>query len=333
MSSAMERLHDPSTNHYGRVEHVYSPREIGTIAQKVYDDEWTALGSVIAETMLETILDVGDDALSGRGWVEKTTVTNGIAEEVTSAVEVRLRRLFPPPSSLAPPSPPPKKYISLRPRSRECALSSFSQPPPVASIICFFSDCDESHLASTQKALHNVRSQPVGGFDRGPHSIPRELLTPLHALLRHSLNAIVGLDGTTTDAPFRYDGRDLSLLVRSAVTEAIESYCGIANANAPFFDLVGEMDRRASSRRRDLLAKHSRGCESVRDVLDDIESSRLTWLREVLGSRAVVNYEFGEVTTKAGNGHSHEKERTARRGRRFEILKGLFRDLEGVLMP
>jgi hypothetical protein len=205
--------------------------------------------------------------------------------------------------------------------------------PPVASIICFFSDCDESHLAYTQKALHNVRSQPVGGFDRGPHSIPRELLTPLHALLRHSLNAIVGLDGTTTDAPFRYDGRDLSLLVRSAVTEAIESYCGIANANAPFFDLVGEMDRRVSSRGRDLLAKHSRGYESVRDVLDDIESSRLTWLREVLGSRAVVNYEFGEVTTKAGNGHSHEKERTARRGRRFEILKGLFRDLEGVLMP
>jgi len=184
---------------------------------------------------------------------------------------------------------------------------------------------------STQKALHNVRSQPVGGFDRGPHSIPRDLLTPLHALLRHSLNVIVGLDGS--DSSFYYNGRDLSLLVRSAVTEAIESYCGIANANAPFFDLVSEMDHRVSDRRRDLLAKHSRGYESVRDVLHDIESSRLPWLREVLGSRAAMNYEFGEVTTKAGNGHSHEKERTARRGRRFEILKGLFRDLEGVLMP
>jgi hypothetical protein len=90
LSSAMERLHDPSTNAYGRVEHVYSNREIGTIAQKIHDDEWTALGSVIAETILETILDVGDDALSRRGWVERTTVTNRIAEEVSSAVEVRL---------------------------------------------------------------------------------------------------------------------------------------------------------------------------------------------------------------------------------------------------
>ncbi len=193
------------------------------------------------------------------------------------------------------------------------------------------------HLSHpTQKALHNVRSRPVGGFDRGPHSIPRDLLTSLHALLRHSLNVIVGLDdggGADSAPPFRYNGRDLSLLVQSAVTEAIESYCGIDNANAPFFDLVSEMDRRVSSRGRDLLARHSRGYESVRDVFEDIESSRLTWLREVLGSRAVANYEFGEVTTRAGNGHSHERGRTARRGRRFEILKGLFRDLEGVLMP
>jgi hypothetical protein len=149
--------------------------------------------------------------------------------------------------------------------------------------------------------------------------------------MRRSLNVVAGLDGS--DASLHCSGRDLSLLVLSAVTEAIESYCGVANANAPFFDVVGEMDRRVSDRRRDLLARHSRGCENVRDVLDDIESSRLTWLREVLGARAARNYEFGEVTTRAGNGHSHERERTARRGRRFEILTGLFRDLEGVLLP
>ncbi|KAL3763552.1 hypothetical protein ACHAW5_008095 [Stephanodiscus triporus] len=222
--------------------------------------------------MLETILDVGDDALNRRGWVERTTVTNRIAEEVSSV---------------------------------------------------------------TERALLDVRARPAGGgggsIDRGPHSIPRELLTSLNVLLRHSLNVIVGLDGS--DSPFRYNGRDLSLLVLSSVTEAIESYCGVANANAPFFDLNNEMDHRVADRRRGLLEKHSRGYESVRDVLNDIESSRVTWLREVLGARAARNYEFGEVTTKAGNARSHEKERMARRGRRFEILSGLFRDLEGILMP
>eukprot|EP01083_Nonionella_stella_P144385 450732_1 len=45
--SAMERLHDPSTNAYGRVEHVYSLSEIDRITQKITDDEWAALGSVI----------------------------------------------------------------------------------------------------------------------------------------------------------------------------------------------------------------------------------------------------------------------------------------------
>jgi hypothetical protein len=42
---------------------------------------------------------------------------------------------------------------------------------------------------------------------------------------------------------------------------------------------------------------------------------------------------FGEVTTRAVNGRSHKRGRVARRGRRFEILTGLFRDLEGILMP
>lgn len=198
-------------------------------------------------------------------------------------------------------------------------------------MFCVFACVHTVPYTVPQKALHNVRAQPIGGFDRGPHSIPRELLTSLNVLLRHSLNVIVGLDGS--DSSFHYNGRDLSLLVLSSVTEAIESYCGIANANAPFFDLNNEMDHRVSDRRRGLLVKHSRGYESVQDVLDEIESSRMTWLREVLGARAARNYEFGEVTTKAGNVHSHEKERMARRGRRFEILSGLFRDLEGILMP
>ncbi len=46
-----------------------------------------------------------------------------------------------------------------------------------------------------------------------------------------------------------------------------------------------------------------------------------------------MNYEFGEVMARAGNGCSHKRGRAARRGRRFEILTGLFWDLEGILMP
>jgi hypothetical protein len=86
----MERLHDPSTNAYGRIEHVYSLREIGIITDKIRNDEWSALGSIIAENLLETILDVGDVALNRRGWVERTSITNAIAEGISSAVEVSL---------------------------------------------------------------------------------------------------------------------------------------------------------------------------------------------------------------------------------------------------
>ena len=64
----------------------------------------------------------------------------------------------------------------------------------------------------------------------------------------------------------------------------------------------------------DLQSRHSRGCEGVRDVLDDIKSSTLAWMRKFLGSRVAVNYEFGKVTTRAGNRCSHEKERVARWG-------------------
>ena len=56
ISGAMERLHDPSTNAYGPVEHVYSLHDIDVITQTIYDDEWTCLGSVIAETRFKTIL-------------------------------------------------------------------------------------------------------------------------------------------------------------------------------------------------------------------------------------------------------------------------------------
>ena len=38
-------------------EEVGGEGEVGEITEKIFDDEWTALGSVIAETMLETTLD------------------------------------------------------------------------------------------------------------------------------------------------------------------------------------------------------------------------------------------------------------------------------------
>ena len=37
LPGAMERPHDPSMNAYGRVEHVYSPREVSVITQKISD--------------------------------------------------------------------------------------------------------------------------------------------------------------------------------------------------------------------------------------------------------------------------------------------------------
>ncbi len=46
------------------------------------------LGTAIAEAMYEMILDVGDEALHEMGFVERMSVTDKIAEDVTSAVEV-----------------------------------------------------------------------------------------------------------------------------------------------------------------------------------------------------------------------------------------------------
>lgn len=88
MHSAMERLHDPSTNAFGPLEHIYSLSEIDDITHKIEDDEWTALGSAIAESMLEMILDVGSGALKRMGWVERISITNNIAEEVSKTVTV-----------------------------------------------------------------------------------------------------------------------------------------------------------------------------------------------------------------------------------------------------
>jgi hypothetical protein len=125
--------------------------------------------------------------------------------------------------------------------------------------------------------------RPAGGFDCGPHSIPWDLLVSLHALLRHSLNVIVGFDRSNT--PFCYSGRGLSLLVLSVATEAVKLYCGIDNASAPFFGLACKMDQRMLDRQGDLLSRHSRGYEGMCDVLNDT----VAWSREVLGSRAAMN--------------------------------------------
>mmetsp|Transcript_17977 Transcript_17977/g.27374 ORF Transcript_17977/g.27374 Transcript_17977/m.27374 type:complete len:131 (+) Transcript_17977:124-516(+) len=86
--SAMERLHDTSTNGFGPIEHVYSLKDIDYITRKIAEDEWMALGTAIAEAMYEMILDVGDEALHEMGFVERMSVTDKIAEDVTSAVEV-----------------------------------------------------------------------------------------------------------------------------------------------------------------------------------------------------------------------------------------------------
>ena len=98
------------------------------------------------------------------------------------------------------------------------------------------------------------------------------------------------------------------------------------------------MDNRVRNRRRELLLKHSAGYESVQDVLD-IETSRLQWMKDTLGSKSCQNYEFGEVTTKAGNAHSHLKEKKIRDERSRSsilnafILNALFIDFDSVLMP
>ena len=90
---------------------------------------------------------------------------------------------------------PPAKNKSPTPISRGCHFAVLTTPPsPVA--LCMFPGPNPS-LTICQKALRDVRSRLAGDFDCEPHSIPRDLLVPLHALLQHSLNVIAGLDGAS----------------------------------------------------------------------------------------------------------------------------------------
>mmetsp|Transcript_31038 Transcript_31038/g.67130 ORF Transcript_31038/g.67130 Transcript_31038/m.67130 type:complete len:93 (-) Transcript_31038:308-586(-) len=92
------------------------------------------------------------------------------------------------------------------------------------------------------------------------------------------------------------------------------------------------MEHRIAKRRRELLLKHSKGYENVRDVVSDIRETRKEWVRTELGNRAASHYEFGEVITNAGNGRSQQKEKSVREEWREGILNALFLD-DGGLMP
>jgi hypothetical protein len=256
--NAMERLHDPSTNAFGPLEHVYSIAEIDHITHKIEDDEWMALGSAVADKLLETVLDVCSKALRRLGWVERMSVTNKVADDVSKAVK---------------------------------------------------------------KSLHCVRLQPLA-YDHGHYSIPDELLHPLYKLVRQELRHVSG------DESFDCNSENLSLLVASSVGDAIESYLGPVNLNAPFFSLPKEMDHRVSSRRKELLVKHAKGIENVHDVEKDIEESRKKWVRMNLGRKAANEYHFGDIITKVGN-----TQEVKRRRPMPSMWNALVQDLDGVLIP
>ena len=152
---------------------------------------------------------------------------NRIAEEVWSAVEVSCRLLLPPLLLFA----PSKKQISNPNLARMPFCLSHHTPIPRHPV--HVSGSGSITCRPPESPLRDVRSQPAGGFNCGPHSIPCNLLASLHALLRRSLNVIVGLDGS--NMPFSYSGQDLSLLVLLAATKAVKLYCGVDNASAPFF--------------------------------------------------------------------------------------------------
>lgn len=145
-----------------------------------------------------------------------------------------------------------------------------------------------NYYSPIQKSIHVIRSQPqskntsIFFADHGQHHLPEELLTAMHNLLRHELNTIIGFDLMSDNSPsslFQYNVRDLSILVISSLSKAIESYCGISNIHAPFFNLFHVMENRINDRCRELLVKHCRGYETVQDVVHDIETSRMNWLR------------------------------------------------------
>ena len=130
------------------------------------------------------------------------------------------------------------------------------------------------------------------------------------------------------DHSFECNSQNLSLLVISSVGEAIETYLGSINVNAPFFSLQKQMKNRVSNRRMDLLVKHAKGCENVKDVERDIVDSRKEWVRVNLGRKAANTYHFGEITTKVGNDHDVGKRR-----KMPSMWNALAQDLDGVLLP
>ena len=130
------------------------------------------------------------------------------------------------------------------------------------------------------------------------------------------------------DESFDCNAENLSLLVASSVGEAIESYLGSVNVNAPFFSLQKEMDHRVSSRRKELLVKHSKGYENIKDIERDIEKSRKDWVRLNLGRKAAGDYNFGEVMTKVG-----DTQREVKKHKLPSVWNALAQDLDGVLMP
>lgn len=182
-------------------------------------------------------------------------------------------------------------------------------------------DLNSQLCITPKKSLHSVRLQSLA-YDHGHYSIPDELLRPLYKLVRQELRNVSG------DESFDCNSENLSLLVVSTVGEAIESYLGPVNVNAPFFSLPKEMDHRVSSRRKELLVKHAKGIENVHDVEKDIEESRKKWIRMNLGRKAASEYHFGDVITKVGNTQEVKKRRPMP-----SMWNALVQDLDGVLMP
>ena len=161
--------------------------------------------------------------------------------------------------------------------------------------------------------MNKIRAQPMSGSKQ---PLPEELLSSLHSLVCNELATITG-----TKSVYDSSDHDLSLLVLYCLCDSIESYCGIANINAPFFG-IEMIQNRIRSRRRTLLVKHHKGYESVTDIEKDIESSRQEWMKHILGNEAAKNYHFGEVTTKAGNRHSHQDEKK-KKEKRVKLLSSL----------
>jgi hypothetical protein len=82
------------------------------------------------------------------------------------------------------------------------------------------------------------------------------------------------------------------------------------------------MDHRIRDRRRELLLRHAKGYENVKDIEKDIEMNRKEWVRDVLGNKAAKNFHSGEVITKDGNLRTHQEEKQ-KKDRRARVLSNL----------